>query len=54
MAIPGYLTTIKSSGVYTFEFDQSQIVTTNVANIRLLIGVSKVGAFQYSSILRRY
>jgi len=45
MAIPGYLTTIKSSGVYTFEFDQSQIVTTTVANIRLLIGVSKVGPF---------
>ena len=45
MALPGYLTTIKSSGVYTFEFDQSQIITSTVSTLRMIIGFSKVGPF---------
>jgi len=45
MALPSYLTTIKSSGVYTFEFDQSQIITSTVSTLRMIIGFSKVGPF---------
>lgn len=45
MALPVYLSNLQSSGVYTFEFDKSQIVTTTTATIRLLIGFSKVGPF---------
>jgi len=45
MALPGYLTTLKSSGVYTFEFDQSQIITSTVSTLRMIIGFSKVGPF---------
>jgi uncharacterized protein YnzC (UPF0291/DUF896 family) len=45
MALPVYLSNLRSSGVYTFEFDRSQIVTTTTSTIRLLIGFSKVGPF---------
>ena len=45
MALPVYLSNIKSSGVYVFEFDRSQIVTTTTATIRMIIGFSKVGPF---------
>ena len=45
MSLPVYLSNIKSSGVYVFEFDKSQIVTTTTATIRLIIGFSKVGPF---------
>ena len=45
MALPVYLSNIRSSGIYTFEFDRSQIVTTSTATIRMIIGFSKVGPF---------
>lgn len=45
MSLPVYLSNIKSSGVYTFEFNKSQIVTTTTATIRMIIGFSKVGPF---------
>jgi|SaaInlV_125m_DNA_1040241.scaffolds.fasta_scaffold00029_17 hypothetical protein len=45
MSLPVYLSNIKSSGVYTFEFDKSQIVTTTTSTIRMIIGFSKVGPF---------
>jgi len=45
MSLPVYLSNIKSSGVYVFEFDKSQIVTTTTSTIRLIIGFSKVGPF---------
>ena len=45
MALPVYLSSIRSSGTYVFEFDRSQIVTTTTSTIRLLIGFSKVGPF---------
>ena len=45
MPLPGYLTTIRSSGVYTFEFDQSQVISPTTNTIRLLIGFSKIGPF---------
>lgn len=43
--LPVYLSNIKSSGVYTFEFDKSSIVTTTTGTLRLLIGFSKTGPF---------
>ena len=45
MSLPVYLSNIKSSGIYTFEFDKSQIVTTTTSTIRMIIGFSKVGPF---------
>ena len=45
MSLPVYLSNIKSSGTYVFEFDKSQIVTTTTATIRLIIGFSKNGPF---------
>ena len=45
MSLPVYLSNIKSSGIYVFEFDKSQIVTTTTATIRLIIGFSKIGPF---------
>ena len=45
MSLPVFLSNIKSSGVYTFEFDKSQIVTTTTSTIRMIIGFSKVGPF---------
>lgn len=44
-SLPVYLSNIKSSGVYTFEFDKSSIVTTTTGTLRLLIGFSKTGPF---------
>jgi len=45
MAIPVNLQQFKSSGVYSLEFDKSQIITGTTSVLRLIIGFSKKGPF---------
>lgn len=45
MAIPVNLQQFKSSGVYSLEFDKSQIIQTTTGQLRLIIGFSKKGPF---------
>lgn len=45
MALPNYLSTIKSSGIYRFTFDKSEIPGELVENLRLLVGYSEKGPF---------
>lgn len=45
MALPNYLRTIKSSGMYRFTFDKSEIPGELVENLRLVVGYSEKGPF---------
>lgn len=45
MALPNYLRTIKSSGMYRFTFDKSEIPGELVENLRLIVGYSEKGPF---------
>ena len=45
MALPNYLRTIKSSGMYRFTFDESEIPGELVENLRLIVGYSEKGPF---------
>jgi hypothetical protein len=45
MALPNYLRTIKSSGMYRFTFDKSEIPGELVENLRLTVGYSDKGPF---------
>ncbi len=45
MALPNYLRTIKSSGMYRFTFDKSEIPGKLVENLRLIVGYSEKGPF---------
>lgn len=45
MALPNYLRTIKSSGIYRFTFDKSEIPGELVENLRLIVGYSDKGPF---------
>lgn len=45
MALPNYLRTIKSSGLYRFTFDKSEIPGELVENLRLIVGYSEKGPF---------
>ena len=45
MALPNYLRTIKSSGMYRFTFDKSEIPGELVENLRLIVGYSDKGPF---------
>lgn len=45
MALPNYLSTIKSSGIYRFTFDKSEIPGELVENLRLVVGYSEKGPF---------
>lgn len=45
MSIPNYLANIKSSGVYRFVFDKSQVPQVYRDSIRLVVGYSEKGPF---------
>lgn len=45
MSLPSYLASIKSSGIYRFEWDNSQIPAQQAETLRLLIGYSEKGPF---------
>ena len=45
MALDPKIAAIKSSGVYSFEFDKSQTVSIPAEQIRLVVGFSKKGPF---------
>lgn len=45
MALPNYLRTIKSSGIYRFTFDKSEIPGELIENLRLVVGYSDKGPF---------
>ena len=45
MSLPSYLASIKSSGIYRFEWDKSQVTAQQAETLRLLIGYSEKGPF---------
>lgn len=45
MAIPNYLAKIKSSGVYRYVFDKSEIPVSERSSLRLVVGYSERGPF---------
>jgi hypothetical protein len=45
MALPNYLAKIKSSGLYRFTFDKSQLPAADAETMRLVIGYSEKGPF---------
>ena len=45
MSLPNYLSKIKSSGMYRFTFDKSQIPAASAETMRLVIGYSEKGPF---------
>lgn len=45
MSLPNYLAKIKSSGVYRYVFDKSQVPTQEAGTLRLVIGYSEKGPF---------
>ena len=45
MSIPNYLLNIKSSGIYRFVWDKSQITPQNAETLRLVVGYSEKGPF---------
>lgn len=45
MALPNYLRSIKSSGMYRFTFDKSEIPGEIAENLRLIVGYSERGPF---------
>ncbi len=45
MALPNYLSKIKSSGIYRFVFDKSEISNVEAETLRLVVGYSEKGPF---------
>ena len=45
MSLPNYLAKIKSSGIYRFVWDKSQITATEAETLRLVVGYSEKGPF---------
>lgn len=45
MSLPNYLAKIKSSGMYRFTFDKSQVPSQNAETMRLVVGYSDKGPF---------
>ena len=45
MALPNYLAKIKSSGIYRFVWDKSEIPTQDTQTLRLVVGYSEKGRF---------
>lgn len=45
MSLPNYLANIKSSGIYRFTYDKSQIPAQTAETLRLLVGYSEKGPF---------
>ena len=45
MSLPNYLAKIKSSGMYRFTFDKSQVPGVSAETMRLVVGYSEVGPF---------
>ena len=45
MALPNYLAQIKSSGIYRFVWDKSEIPGNNIETLRLVVGYSEKGPF---------
>lgn len=45
MSLPNYLAEIKSSGIYRFVWDKSQITATETETLRLVVGYSEKGPF---------
>lgn len=45
MALPNYLSKIKSSGIYRYVFDKSEIPASERSSIRLVVGYSEKGPF---------
>lgn len=45
MSLPNYLAKIKSSGIYRFVWDKSQITATETETLRLVVGYSEKGPF---------
>ena len=45
MSLPNYLAKIKSSGMYRFTFDKSQLPAADAETMRLVIGYSEKGPF---------
>ena len=45
MSLPNYLAKIKSSGIYRFVFDKSEIPPAEAETMRLVVGYSEKGPF---------
>ena len=45
MSLPNYLAKIKSSGIYRFVWDKSEITATDAETLRLVVGYSEKGPF---------
>lgn len=45
MSLPSYLSSIKSSGIYRFVWDKSEIAGVDAEILRLVVGYSEVGPF---------
>ena len=45
MSLPNYLAKIKSSGIYRFVWDKSEITATDAETLRLMVGYSDKGPF---------
>lgn len=45
MSLPNYLTKIKSSGIYRFTFDKSEVAGVDAEILRLVVGYSEKGPF---------
>ena len=45
MSLPNYLANIKSSGVYRYVFDKSQLPPQSADTLRLVVGYSEKGPF---------
>ena len=45
MALPNYLAQIKSSGIYRFVWDKSEIAGNPAETLRLVVGYSEKGPF---------
>lgn len=45
MSLPNYLAKIKSSGIYRFVWDKSQVTATEAETLRLVVGYSEKGPF---------
>ena len=45
MSLPNYLANIKSSGIYRFVWDKSQVPAQTAETLRLVVGYSEKGPF---------
>ena len=45
MSLPNYLAKIKSSGIYRFVWDKSQVEPQQAETLRLVVGYSEKGPF---------